>query len=174
MHSTDISPHQTMRARTFNAHSLRGFRKLFITLPQPTNAGLDGIFRAEFVGPGWLRATAPTALVLGGLGGWWGKQFDGAGRGMNIVHRGSTLAHTMPVALAVSHSLVDRRPCLKVTYPPSSPFPWPLAMDELRFLDDNTLLGLTIINAGPLRRVAFPFLLHKTTTDRTQISQMGR
>ena len=153
----------SLHARPLNRRGLRSFRKLFLTLPLPEDGGLTGIFRAEFVGPSWLRATAPPALALGGLGGWWGKQFDGAGRGMNIVRRDGALSHTMPVALSVADSLVDRRPCLKVTYPTGSPIPWPLVVDELRFLDDDTLLGLTILNAGPLRRVAFPFLLHHLT-----------
>ena len=154
---------QTMRARTLNAHSLRGFRRLFITLPVPDAATLSGTFRAEFVGPGWLRKIAPTALVLGGLGGWWGKQFAGDGRGTNIVHRDGVLAPVMPVDLGLADSLIDRRPCVAVTYPAGSPFPWPWVVDELRFLDDDTLLGLTLLNLRGARRVAFPFLLHHTT-----------
>lgn len=160
-----IGPHPapSRHARMLNGRGLRSFRRLFLTLAQPHAADLAGIFRAEFVGPGWLRATAPSALVLGGLGGWWGKQFDGAGRGMNIVLRGGELSHTMPVHVGMADSLVDRRPCVGVTYPAGSPFPWPHVVDELRPLDEETFLGLTIINTGPLRRLAFPFLLHSTT-----------
>ncbi len=167
MHTSDPTmTHGTtpsLHARPLNRRGLRSFRKLFLTLPPPEDGGLAGIFRAEFVGPGWLRTTAPVALGLSGLGGGWGKQFDGSGRGINIVHRAGSLAHALPVAMTVADSLVDRRPCLKVTYPAGSPVPWPWVMDELRFLDDDTLLGLTIVNARPLRRVAFPFLLHHAT-----------
>jgi hypothetical protein len=57
-------------------------------------------------------------------------------------------------------SLVDGKPGVTVQYPKDSPFPWPLVVDELRRLDDTTLLGLTIVNAGFLRKLAFPFLLY--------------
>ncbi len=87
---TDLPPQpQTMRARTLNAHSLRGFRRLFITLPLPDDARLDGIFRAEFVGPGWLRAIGPHSPGLGRPGrmvgqavrrGWSGHECGAPGR----------------------------------------------------------------------------------------------
>ncbi len=65
--------------------------------------------------------------------------------------------------------MVDRRPCLAVTYPAGSPFPWPQVVDELRFLDDDTLLGLTLVNMRGLNRLAFPFLLHHTTTNDSHL-----
>ena len=170
MHAPDLTARpteipavpQSMRARAFNAHSLRGFRRLFITLPTPDAATLSGHFRAEFVGPDWLRKIAPAALALGGLGGWWGKTFATDGRGINLVRRERHIAPIMPVYLGLADSMIDRRPCLAVTYPAGSPFPWPRVVDELRFLDNDTLLGLTLLNLRGLRRVAFPFLLHHT------------
>ena len=59
--------------------SLGHLRRLFTSLPAPVS--LAGVYRAEFVGPAWLRTLAPPSLALGGLAGWWGKAFDGrAGR----------------------------------------------------------------------------------------------
>lgn len=54
---------------------------------------------------------------------------------------------------------MDVKPGLTVQYAPECPFPWPFVIDELRCLDENCLLGLTIINLGLLRSLAFPFLL---------------
>jgi hypothetical protein len=45
-----------------------------------------------------------------------------------------------------------------VRYLPENPFPWPRVVDELRWLDAKTLLGLTLFNAAP----PLPFLLHQS------------
>jgi hypothetical protein len=120
---------------------------------------MQGIYQAVFVGPWWLRTIAGPGLYPLGLGGWWGKQFDGSGQGTNIVRRDGRLSPKLPVALAERSSLIDGRPCLAVIYPPESPFPWPWVVDELRSLDDERLLGMTLVARRPLYKIALPFQL---------------
>ncbi len=43
----------------------------------------------------------------------------------------------------------------------SGPLPWRWVTDELRALDDRTLLGMTRIDLPGLRGLAFPFLLER-------------
>ena len=138
---------------------LSSFKPLFTTLAPPALASLQGVYRGQFTGPLWLRLTAAPSLVLAGLGGWWGKTFPGDATGLNLVLRHGRLQPCFPIRLALLPSLVDGKPCLAVHYTAECPFPWPHVIDELRCLDDTCLLGLTIINLGFLRRLAFPFLL---------------
>jgi hypothetical protein len=139
--------------------SLASFRTLFSSLTLPDLTALRGVYQSAFVGPLWLRTIAGPGLYPLGLGGWWGKQFDGHGRGSNIVQRGGRLSTMLPVTLAEMPSLIDQQPCLAVIYPPESPFPWPSVIDELRMIDDRRLLGMTLVTRRPLSRLALPFLL---------------
>lgn len=139
---------------------LADFPALFAALPAPE--ALVGTFRAEFTGPWWLRTVAGPGLWPLGLGGWWGKQFAADGSGMNLVRRGGRLQAIFPVHLIYTHSLLDGQSCLAVRYLPECPFPWPYVVDELRWLDTATLLGMTLVDAGPLRRLPLPFLLHRS------------
>jgi hypothetical protein len=135
------------------------FKPFFTTLTPPTVSSLKGVYRGQFTGPAWLCFSAAPSLALAGLGGWWGKIFAGDGTGHNLVLRQGKLQPRFPIQLATIPSLVDGKPGLTVQYTPECPFPWPHVVDELRCLDETYLLGLTIINLGLLRRLAFPFLL---------------
>jgi hypothetical protein len=138
---------------------LSQFKPLFRSLTLPTIESLKGVYRGQFTGPAWLRLSAPPSLTLAGLGGWWGKVFPGNGTGHNLVFRQGRLQSLFPIRLAIIRSLVDGQPSMGVQYTAECPFPWPHVIDELRCLDESCLLGLTIINMGILRRLAFPFLL---------------
>ena len=83
------------------------------------------------------------------------------GRGLNLVQRGGAEQKIMPVVLEERPSLVDAQPTLTVVYPPGSRWPWPTIVDELRWLQEDTLLGLTIVTRLGLHRFAFPFLLQR-------------
>jgi hypothetical protein len=135
------------------------FRPLFTTLAAPREDALHGVYRGVFTGPAWLRLSAGPSLALGGLGGWWGKDFLEGGAGLNLAQHKGRLVRLFPFCLVPCISLVDARPGLAVQYTRDCPFPWPHVRDELRKLDDTTLLGMTTIVLGPLRRLAFPFLL---------------
>jgi hypothetical protein len=138
--------------------SLERLRRLFSSLPAPDI--LTGVYRAEFVGPAWLKILAPPSLALGGLAGWWGKAFDGRGGAVNIVVRDGTQHRVLPMAIARVPSLIDGVPGLTLGYPKGSPFPWPWIVDEVRRLDERTLLCMTLIKSKGLSKLAFPFVLH--------------
>jgi len=152
-----------------NQLTLTGFVALFQPLTLVTVEEMNGRFSSEFIGPAWLRRSAPHLLKLGGLGNWWGKTFDGHGQGLNLVQRGDTIRAIIPVVLEERPSLLDTKPTLTIVYPTGSRFPWPWIVDELRRLDANTLLGLTMVTRFGLQRFAFPFLLHQVNS-KTQSS----
>ncbi len=145
-----------------------------MTLPPPDPLSLQGVFQGEFVGPAWLRRSAKPTLAVGGLGGWWGKEFDGSGSGMNIVQRGESFERVVPMLVKGAVSRIDGKPGVTLIYPPGSPFPLTWIVDELRHLDEGRLLGLTMVNLDWLRRFTFPFLLHHTEhRDGLRISDRG-
>jgi hypothetical protein len=150
-----------LQARRLNQLSLSAFKPLFATLSPPQTAAVTGVFRAEFTGPGWLRKIAGPGLAPLGLGGWWGKTFDADGSGANLVRRKGVLQRIFPVKVVRVASAVDGKPSLAVHYTRDCPFPWPYVVDELRSLDETSLLGLTYVDAGLLRRLLLPFLLHR-------------
>jgi hypothetical protein len=152
---------ENLQARRLNQLPLSAFKPLFVSLPPPGPALTTGAFRAEFTGPAWLRKIAAPGLALVGLGGWWGKVFDGEGAGANLVSRNNALQRIFPVQIALAPSAVDGKPSLAVHYTRGCPFPWPYVVDELRCLDETSLLGLTYVNAGLLRKLCLPFLLHR-------------
>jgi hypothetical protein len=138
--------------------SFRDFRERFDTLEPPEV--LRGVWQGEPVGPGWFRIVAGPSLVIGGLGGWWGKAFDGQGGIDNVVERWGALRRTLPAEVRQAASLVDGKPCLRIAYPKGSRLPWPWIVDELRRIDEGELLGLMVLNIGWLPHLAFPFRLH--------------
>ncbi|MBP8055712.1 MAG: hypothetical protein KA314_07700 [Chloroflexi bacterium] len=151
----------TLTVHHLNRLSLPAFRRLFRTLSAPLLESLCGEFHSEIVGPAWMRWIAPPALVMGGLGGWRGKLFDDTGQGVNLVNRRGQMKQVLPMQLARQASLIDQQPVIAVTYAASAPPPWPWIIDELRQLNAQTVLGMTVATRLGLHRVAFPFLLHK-------------
>jgi hypothetical protein len=141
--------------------SLGRLRRLFTSLPAPES--LTGVYRAEFVGPVWLRTLAPPSLALGGLAGWWGKAFDNQDGAVNIVVRSGTQRRVLPMTIARVPSLLDGVPGFTLGYPKGSRLPWPWIVDEVRRLDEQTLLCMTVIKPKGLRKLAFPFVLHSVS-----------
>jgi len=152
---------ESLQAQALNSQPLSRFKDLFNTLESPAISEMNGRFQAEFVGPGWLRAVAPPGLAPLGLGGWQGKTFDSHGGGMNVVRRKGKLQEIIPIVLQETASRINGRSVLTITYPPGSRFPWPWIVDEIRWLDNSTLLGMTLVTKAGLHRLALPFLLHK-------------
>jgi hypothetical protein len=143
----------------YNSLSLKQFRDLFASLPTPEPASLRGVYRAAFVGPGWLRLSAGPSLALTGLGGWWGKQFSPDGSAINIVLRAGKFSTRFPMQLVPAKSFLDGREGLALHYQAGNPFPWTHIVDELRRIDAVTFLGMTLADGRGLRALAFPFLL---------------
>ncbi len=90
--------------------SLATFRALYASLTLPNVASMQGLYQSAFVGPLWLRTIAGPGLYPLGLGGWWGKQFDGQGQGVNIVQRRGRLATKLPVTLAQASAIMAAPP----------------------------------------------------------------
>lgn len=137
--------------------SLAHCRAAFGRLAPPPS--LIGVFRAAFTGPAWLRAIAGPGLWPLGLGGWWGKTFDSAGQGFNLVRRGGQLQPRLPIRLSHAASRLDGQPCLAVAYAATAPFPWRWVVDEIRQLDAEVYLGMTLAALPGVRGQALPFLL---------------
>ncbi|MFP5411017.1 MAG: hypothetical protein ACLGG6_08580 [Gammaproteobacteria bacterium] len=146
--------------------SLGKLRDLFATLPPPSAAMRDGFFRARFIGPFWLRAPAPLSVHLMGLPNWQGKRFQTPDTATNRVIRNGQETEYLCMTLLPGPSLVDGKDGLALHYlvqpdGTASPAPWRWVRDELRALDDDTLLGMTVIDQPLLRLLAFPFLLER-------------
>jgi hypothetical protein len=146
--------------------SLSALHDAFREAPTPELARLVGSHEAEFVGPAWLRLPGPLTMRLTGMPGWCGKRFrapaDGGDslEGKNLLRRHGRLEESIPMRAEVAPSRVDGRLALVVSYPPDARRPWRNVNDELRPLDDHTLLGLTFgIPGAP--RGGSPFLLHR-------------
>jgi hypothetical protein len=154
-----------MKVQDLNNKPLSAFKSIFASLQAPLLESMKGVYRAEFTGPGWLRAVAPPGLAILGLGGWQGKEFAGDGTGLNLVRRGGEVQRRFPVRITEAISLLDDKPCLAIHYTAECPFPWPHVVDELRGLDSSCLLGLTMVDVRSLRGLALPFLLHLQGAD---------
>lgn len=101
--------------------------------------------------PGWcgktLRLSDDDSLLIG----------ENRSRGAD-----GQISASIPIAAHIGIARLDRRPALIVDYPHTAPWPWRHVTDELRPIDEHTLLGLTYgIPATPPAGV--PFLLHRIT-----------
>lgn len=145
--------------------SLADLRHLFSSLPPPEAALRHGFFRARFIGPAWLRLSARPSLELTGLPGWQGKRFLDADSATNVLKQRDGLVQALAMKVTPGVSAVDGKPGLALTYPPQdgrpAPFPWRRVRDEMRVVDADTLLCMTIVDLPLLRHFAFPFLLER-------------
>ena len=138
--------------------SFREYRAQYATLDPPQ--ALEGVWRGRPVGPGWFVTIAGPALAIGGLGGWWGKEFDGQGGIDNLLERGGVLQRTLPGSVQEAASLLDGKPCRRIAYPSGSRLPWIWGVDELRQVGEGELLGMMVLNIRWLPHLVFPFSLH--------------
>src|SRR5210317_414315 len=104
--------HISKWAEQLNKLSLKEFPELFSSSTVPDITDITGYFRASFVGPGWLRATAGPATAIGGLGGWWGKKLEEDGRATNLVRHGDKLESRLAMRLITTTSVLDGKPVL--------------------------------------------------------------
>jgi hypothetical protein len=141
-------------------------REAFAAAPSPDLRQLVGRHRAEFVGDGWWRAAGPRVAAVAGMPGWWGKQFEApAGdqavlEGHNLLMRHGQMLRSYPMRARVAPSRTDGVPSLVVSYPLPAPWQWRQVTDELRPLDADTLVGLTVTTL-PTFPAGLPFLLHR-------------
>ncbi len=147
------------RIDELNRLKLGDFPDLYATLEPPMINSLKGYYRGSLLGPGWFRSISKLLLAITGLGGWWGKYFEGEEQAVNLVERGAGLQRRLPVKLVRTSSVVDNKPTLALRYIPENPFPWPFIVDELRQLEPGVMLGMMYVDIGILRRSVSPFLL---------------
>ncbi|MBN2548059.1 MAG: hypothetical protein JXB15_02790 [Anaerolineales bacterium] len=143
-----------------NQLSVGEIRKLFCTLSPPEAASMSGLFRGIFVGPGWLCSLWGPLLAITGLGGWWGKEID-SGNAINIVVHKGNYEKRFPMVFVEQTSYLDGKPGLAFRYQKGNPFPWPWIVDELRRIDAQHVLGMTLAEVGPFKRLPFPFILQQ-------------
>jgi hypothetical protein len=148
--------------------SVRELQRAFRDAPDPELTALVGTHEAEFAG--WLRLGGPLSMSLTGMHRWWGKRFRVAGaggdtlEGENLLRRRGRLEESIPMRARIGPSRVDGRPAIVISYPPDARWPHRRVRDELRPLDDHTLLGLSFGLPGAPRRGA-PFILHRRDED---------
>lgn len=131
-------------------------RALFAVLPVPVVEDLTGDWDVSYLGPRVLRMVAPHALGALGLPGWAGKRFTADGSGTNRLHDGTT---RLVMTVRANISRVDGEPVAAITYGHDAPLPWPRVIDEVRQLDADRLLCVTVFDVPGGNRNATPFLL---------------
>jgi hypothetical protein len=141
--------------------SLAEISRLFQRLPPATPEARRGFYRARFIGPWWLRHSAGPSVALSGLPGWQGKRFLDVHNAINVVRTRQGLAEKLPMHCIEGPSLVDGKHGVTLHYPCHGPLPWRWIRDELRQLNEHSLLGMTVIDLPLLRRLAFPFVLQR-------------
>jgi hypothetical protein len=139
--------------------SLFEFPEYFSTLEPPPAGTLRGLYRGFFVGPAWLRQLARPLLVITRMGKWVGKDIDGEGKAINLVSTRVGIVEKFPMQLVEQESLIDGKPGIALRYSASNPTPWPWIIDELRSIRGDLVLGMTITQIGPLKRLSLPFVL---------------
>lgn len=126
---------------------MRELQWRFREASEPQLEALVGRHKATFAG--WLRFGGPFAMRVTGMPGWWGKQFRASGRGgerlegENLLRRGERLVESIPMTAEIASSRVNGRPTILIKYPPDARWPHNRVSDELRPLDEGTLLGLS-------------------------------
>jgi hypothetical protein len=147
-----------------NQTSLGTLRGLFSSLEIPAIDSIAGTYRGSFAGPRWTRVAIRPALWLTGLGRWWGKELSSQGTAINLIRKGGNLTTRFPMKIIRGKSFIDGRDGLLLYYLPNHPILWLLVEDEIRRLDQNTLLGMTHSRIPILGRLVLPFILKKQTS----------
>jgi len=142
-----------------NQLSLFDFPEYFSSLAAPRADALQGLYQGTFVGPAWLRRMAEPLLVITRMGKWLGKDIDAGGRAINLVRTNEGIVQKFPMQLVEQVSLIDGNLGLALSYEASNPYPWPWIVDELRSIQPELVLGMTITQIGPLARLPLPFVL---------------
>lgn len=146
--------------RSFNKTKGLGYYRTLYQSLSLKDVNLSGNYKAEFIGPWWLRATSPLSLTLIGFKGWLGKRIDPHGISINVAKRQSKFVEFFPMQLNLQgSSRLDAKPIITLEYAENTQWPWPKAIDELRPLNENSFLGITIFDFFLIRHIAFPFLL---------------
>jgi hypothetical protein len=121
----------------------------------PTEAQLNGRFRAHLLGPKWLKLMALHGFRRVGLGTAWGIELHGFGPAQHLFGRGGK-QRGFPLALGLTNSSFDSRLCAVLTQEDAKKS---RVRHELRVAGEKCLLGLCRIDAPFVRGRVFPFVL---------------
>ncbi|MFN3713703.1 MAG: hypothetical protein ACK4SX_08595 [Alcanivoracaceae bacterium] len=139
--------------------SVRDLKVLYARLPVPGVEMRRGFYRAQFIGPWWMRLSGAPTLAITGLPGWQGKRFLTENTGTNVLRRGGRIEERLHMTVEPVTSWVDGSVGLALRYGSEAPAPWRWVRDELRMVDGSTLLGITFVDKPLIRHFPFPFLL---------------
>jgi len=145
----------------FIQQNIKYYVALFKTLECPEDSAINGDYAAEFIGPSWLRFIAPKLLPLGGLSGWYGKRLLDDGGAINLLGPQDQLTADITMVRSEQPSFFGTGNALCLTYDGRAPIGLRGLRDELRSLDEQTLLGLTVVDWPVLRKLPMPFLLRR-------------
>jgi hypothetical protein len=120
-----------------------------------------GAYRTIILGSPLAKLASKVILPLIGFRNWKGKRLLGNGKGINIFKRDGQYVDDILMLTAVGESWLDGKPALILTYPPGAPFFTRYLRDELRQLDDNTLIILGWFDLPFVRNSASAALLVK-------------
>ena len=149
------------RIAPYQNASVHKLRQLFASLRPPQPDNMTGFFRARFVGPFWMRLSGPSTLSVTGLPGWQGKRFLGNAKATNVLLIKGQHREALSMTVVAGPSLEDGKAGVALHYGLDAPRPWRWVRDELRAIDENTILGITIVDAPILRYFRFPFVLER-------------
>jgi hypothetical protein len=122
-------------------------------------AELQGFHAGVPAGPWWFRLGSGPTMGMTGFGGWLGKQVLGQGRAVNLFEAPSGPEQRFPMTLGRRPSLIDGQDTLVLNYPADARAPWCWVTDELRWMADGRILGMTFVDAPLIRHMVFPFVL---------------
>ncbi|SEM07578.1 MULTISPECIES: hypothetical protein [unclassified Acinetobacter] len=141
--------------------SLTSIKATYQQLSSAPLAMRQGEYKAQFIGPWWLRVSAAPSLFLSGLGGWFGKKFINQNLVTNILLNRGQRSEKLQMECLEEASLIDGKQTIALYYGKTAPIPWRWVVDELRQLDEHTMLCMTIINLPFLKHFSFPFILSR-------------
>jgi hypothetical protein len=141
----------------YNLRSTQSLIDLFNKLT-PVES-LSGIYQPELPGHRFLVPFKWLFLRVTGLPGWKGKQFMGT-HALNLITRSNRVVSGPRMDLSIRPSRIDGKQGLAATYGPEAPFMWRHCTDEFRWLDDQTILGMSHFDVIGMRSIKTMFILH--------------
>lgn len=134
--------------------------RYFKSPPSAKDLDRTGFYRGEFVGPWWMTASAPLFTRLTGLTNWQGKRFANPGLAVKVpIRKGQTCDGPTMIWVDDDVSRLDSKTGGALQCGREAPIPWRWITDELRQVDDNTLLGMSVVNFPLVKYMPIPFLL---------------
>ncbi len=141
--------------------SLSSIKATYQQLSSAPLAMRQGEYKAQFIGPWWLRVFCSTEFIFKWIGGWFGKKFINQNLVTNILLNRGQRSEKLQMECLEEASLIDGKQTIALYYGKTAPIPWRWVVDELRQLDEHTMLCMTIINLPFLKHFSFPFILSR-------------